>query len=183
MKVRLYVEGGPKGVNANGLRIFRNCFKQHLLKLDPKLKSIDVSPCGSTVETLRDYARAVNESDPRTVVSALVDSDTAVTANSPALHLQSKLDSAKVPATARANVFLMVQCMESWFICDAAALKECFGNQLRINALPASRYSVSFMAPYSLRVPPHIAINGYIGKSETSYQTKIQKRSIDMKTP
>ena len=39
------------------------------------------------------------------------------------------------------------------------------------------------MAPYSLRVPPQMAISGYMGKSETSYHTKIQKRSMDMKTP
>jgi hypothetical protein len=139
VKIRLYVEGGPKGTHANGLRSFRNNFKQHLIKLDPRLSVMDVSPCGSTVETLRDYARAIHESNGGIAVSALVDSDTAVNANSPAAHLQPKLDSAKVPTDARVNIFLMVQCMESWFVCDEAALRKCFGNQLRTNVLPPNQ--------------------------------------------
>lgn len=136
MKVRLYVEGGPKGVHANGFRLFRNSFKQHLVKLDPRLKAMEVSPCGSTEETIRDYARAVRENGAGFVPSLLVDSDDAVTADSPAKHLETKLDSAKVSRDARANIFLMVQCMESWFVTDANAVKACFGNQFRENALP-----------------------------------------------
>ena len=53
----------------------------------------------------------------------------------------------------------------------------------RMSALPASRYRVSFIAPYSLRVLPQMAISGYIGKSETSYQMKMKKRSSVMKSP
>jgi hypothetical protein len=139
VKVRLYVEGGPKGTHANGLRNFRNGFKQHLVKLDPRLKAMEVSPCGSTVETIRDFARAVRENGADFVPSLLVDSDAAVTANSPIEHLRTKLDSAHVPRDARASIFLMVQCMESWFLTDATALKACFGDQLRESALPASR--------------------------------------------
>jgi hypothetical protein len=139
VKVRLYVEGGPKGAHANGLRLFRNGFKQHLLKLDPGLKAMEVSPCGSTVETIRDFARAVRQNGPDFVPSLLVDSDAAVTANSPAEHLRTKLESAHVPRDARANIFLMVQCMESWFVTDKTALKACFGDRLRENALPASQ--------------------------------------------
>jgi hypothetical protein len=109
------------------------------MKLDPRLKAMEVSPCGSTVETIRDFARAVRENGPDFVPSLLVDSDAAVTANSPAEHLRAKLESAHVPRDARANIFLMVQCTESWFVTDATALKECFGDQLRENALPASQ--------------------------------------------
>lgn len=139
MKVRLYVEGGPKGTRANGLRLFRNGFKQHLMKLDPRLKAMEVSPCGSTVETIRDFARAVRENGSDFAPSLLVDSDAAVTANSPAEHLRTKLESAHVPRDARANIYLMVQCMESWFVTDKTALKACFGDRLRENALPASQ--------------------------------------------
>lgn len=139
MKVRLYVEGSPKGMHANGLRLFRNGFKQHLVKLDPRLKTMEVSPCGSTEETIRDYARAVRENRADFVPSLLVDSETPVTANSPAEHLRIKLDSADVKRDARTNIFLMVQCMESWFVTDPTALKACFGNQLRENALPPTQ--------------------------------------------
>lgn len=138
MKVRLYVEGGPKGTHANGLRLFRNSFKQHLMKLDPKLRAMDVSPCGSTEETIRDYSRAIRENRGDAIESMLVDSDTPVTTNSPAEHLRTKLESANVPKEGRANVFMMVQCMESWFVTDAAALKMCFGNELREKSLPAN---------------------------------------------
>ncbi len=139
MNVRLYVEGSPKGMHANGLRLFRNGFKQHLMKLDPRLKAMEVSPCGSTEETIRDYARAVRENRADFVPSLLVDSDTPVNANSPSDHLRTKLDSAKVQRDARENIFLMVQCMESWFVTDPIALKACFGGQFRENALPPSQ--------------------------------------------
>lgn len=135
MRVCLYVEGGPKGTHANGLRLFRNGFKQHLVKLDPRLKAMEVSPCGSAEETIRDYARAVRENGSDFVPSLLVDSDAPVIANSPAEHLRTKLDSAHVPREARANIFLMVQCMESWFVADPTALKACFGDRLRENVL------------------------------------------------
>ncbi len=39
------------------------------------------------------------------------------------------------------------------------------------------------MAPYSFRVLPQMAMSGYMGKRETSYQTKMKKRSMLMKTP
>ena len=136
MRVRIYVEGGPKGTHADGLRRFKNGFKQHLARLDPRLNTLDVSPCGSTEETIRDFARAVREHKLDCIVALLVDADAPVTAQTPAIHLQSKLDSARVPPDARGNIFLMVQCMEAWLVTDAAALEKCFGSKLRTDALP-----------------------------------------------
>jgi hypothetical protein len=127
VKVRIYVEGGPKGAHADGLRRFRNGFKQHLVRLEPHLNTLDVSPCGSTDETIRDYARAVSENKPDCILALLVDADAIVAADSPAMHLRAKLNSANVPKNARANIFLMVQCMESWLVTDASALEKCFG--------------------------------------------------------
>lgn len=138
MRVRLYVEGGPKGAHTDGLRRFKNGFKQHLVRLDARLNAMDVSPCGSTEETIRDYARALRENRPDSTAALLVDSESAVTADSPAKHLEAKLDSTKIPRDARANVFLMVQCMESWFVADESALKACFGGQFRRSALPSN---------------------------------------------
>lgn len=137
MKVRIYVEGGPKGTHADGLRRFKNSFKQHLARLHPLLNTLDVSPCGSTEETIRDYARAARENKPDCIVALLVDADAPVSANnSPAMHLQAKLDFQGIPQNARANIFLMVQCMEAWLVTDAAALEECFGRKVRASELP-----------------------------------------------
>jgi len=138
VRVRLYVEGGPKGTHADGLRRFKNGFKQHLVRLDPRLSTLDVSPCGSTEETIRDFARALREQKPDCIVALLVDSDAPVTADTPAVHLQSKLDSAKVLQNARANIFLMVQCMEAWLVTDGTSLEKCFGNKLHAGALPTN---------------------------------------------
>jgi hypothetical protein len=138
VKVRIYVEGGPKGAHADGLRRFRNGFKQHFLKLDPRLNSLEVSPCGSTEDTVRDYGRAVNENEQDCLVALLVDSDESVIAETPAKHLQAKLNSAKIPPNARENVFLMVQCMEAWLVTDVAALEKCFGKKLKATALPTN---------------------------------------------
>lgn len=138
MKVRIYVEGGPKGTNADGLRRFKNGFKQHLARLDPVLNTLDVSPCGSTDETIRDFARGLREKEPDRIVALLVDSENPVTSDTAAKHLQTKLDAAKVPQSERNNVFLMVQCMEAWLVTDAGALEKCFGSKLRASALPSN---------------------------------------------
>jgi len=139
VRVRIYVEGGPKSAHADGLRRFRNGFKQHLAQLDPRLRTLDVSPCGSTEDTIRDFARAVREHEPDCWIALLVDSDTPVIFDTPAKHLQAKLDSARVPRDARENIFLMVQCMESWLVTDVEALKKCFGNDLRERSLPKNQ--------------------------------------------
>ena len=136
MKVRLYVEGGPKGTHADGLRRFKNGFKQHLVRLDPLLNSLDVSPCGSTVETIRDYALAVREHKADCIVALLVDADAPVAAPTSAEHIETKLNSAKIPQEARTNVFLMVQCMEAWLVTDVAALEKCFKRKVRADELP-----------------------------------------------
>jgi len=136
VKVRIYVEGGPKGTNADGLRRFKNGFKQHFLKLDPHLNSLDVSPCGSTDDTIRDYARAVGEHEQNRIVALLVDSETLVSAETPAKHLKTRLDSANIPPNERENIFLMVQCMEAWLVTDVDALEKCFGKKLKAGALP-----------------------------------------------
>ena len=136
MKVRIYVEGGPKSCHADGLRRFKNGFKQHLARLDPRLNTLDVSPCGSTEDAIRDFAHAVREHKLDCIIALLVDSDAPVTAETPARHLQTRLDSAKIPPHARENVFLMVQCMEAWLVTDVAALEKCFGKNLKASALP-----------------------------------------------
>lgn len=135
MKARLYVEGGPKGTHADGLRRLKNSFKQHLMRLDPKLRSLDVSPCGSTDETIRDYAHAVRECESKCTPALLVDSDAPVL-GSPAEHLGQKLNSAKVPVIARQNLFLMVQCMEAWLVTDRLALEKCYGSSMAVQFPP-----------------------------------------------
>lgn len=139
MKVRIYVEGGPKGADADGVRNFRRSFKKYFQRLDQSLKTIDVISYGSTEQTIKSYAEGVRRFSSGCALALLVDSDTTVIADSPATHLQSKLDSARVPQNARANIFLMVQCMEAWLVTDASVLQECFGNKLRASALPANR--------------------------------------------
>lgn len=136
MKVRVYVEGGPKGADADGLRSFRNAFKQHFQKLDQNLNTLEVVALGSTEQTIKGYAQGVHQHSSGCAVALLVDSDSPVTAATPAMHLQAKLDYAKVPSSARENVFLMVQCMEAWLVTDFDALERCFGKKLNANALP-----------------------------------------------
>lgn len=138
MKIRLYVEGGPQGVDPESLRRFRAGFKQYFQRLDPKLKSLDVIAKGSTERTIKNYVEGVRRHTAEGVVALLVDSDTPVTVSSPAQHLTSKLDAAKVPNDARANIFLMVQCMEAWLITDVAALEKCYGAKARTMKLPAN---------------------------------------------
>jgi hypothetical protein len=123
-------------VDANGLRRFRVAFKRHLEKLDPLLKNLDVVAKGSTDYTIKSYVEGVRQFSHQCSVALLVDADGPVPADTPARHIEAKLNSAHVPPHARSNVFLMVQCMESWLVADAALLESCFGNKLRPRALP-----------------------------------------------
>lgn len=136
MKVQIYVEGGPLRADAEGLRNFRKAFKQHFERLDPRLRSLEVIARGSTDQTITAYSKGILQNSSGNTIALLVDSDAPVTAKTPAAHLQSKLDAASVPPPARSNVFLMVQCMESWFITDTAALQHCFGREVRLSQLP-----------------------------------------------
>jgi hypothetical protein len=139
VKVRLYVEGGPKSANAAGFRSFRTSFKQHLTKLHPSLNTLEVSPCGSTEETIRDYARAIREQPKNSILALLVDADSPVTTDGPAQHLKTKLDAVYLPAKDRENTFLMVQCMEAWLVTDLPALEKCFGKNAREVQYPKNR--------------------------------------------
>jgi hypothetical protein len=134
--VRLYVEGGPVGADAEGVRRFRTALKRHFERLDPRLKALELVARGSTDQTIKSYAEGVRQHSGDCRVALLVDSDAAVTASSPAQHLASKLDSANVPRDARANIFLMVQCMESWLVTDASAFVKCYGTKTRAPKLP-----------------------------------------------
>jgi hypothetical protein len=136
VKVRIHVEGGPIGVDANGLRRFRVGFKQHFERLDPQLRSLDVISRGSTDQTIKAYSEGVRQYAGNSIVALLVDSDSPVTTGSAAKHLETKLDSASVPQGARANIFLMVQCMEAWFVTDIIALEKCFGTKVHSIEFP-----------------------------------------------
>jgi len=138
VKVRIYVEGGPKGVDANGVRNFRNAFKQHFQRLDDGLKTLEVVALGDTDRTIKGYAQGVSQYSSDRAVALLVDSDAPVSAATAAGHIKAKLDSANVPSDARKNIFLMVQCMESWLVTDPAALESCFGSKFRLNVLPSN---------------------------------------------
>lgn len=138
MRIRLYVEGGPVGVDAEGVRSIRKAFKQHFERLDPRLKSLVVVVSGSTDQTIKSFAEGKHEYYPDYCVALLVDSDAPVSASSPGKHLESKLNSAAISQDAQSEVFLMVQCMEAWLVTDVVALEKCFGNKVREIKFPAN---------------------------------------------
>lgn len=129
MKVRLYVEGGAAGADTERARRFRIAMKRHFERLDPRLKTMEIVTSGSTDKAIGDFVKALNNPKNQSHVALLVDADAEVTAPKPALHLSQKLDSGGVPQSARSDVFLMVQCMEAWLVCDGTALEKCFGSQ------------------------------------------------------
>jgi hypothetical protein len=131
VKIRIYVEGGPQGADADGLRSLRQGFKQHFERIDNRLKTMDVVACGSTDQTIKAFSEGISELSASYVLALLVDADAQVTARKPAIHLDAKLNSSEIPHDARENVFLMVQCMEAWLVTDIDALEECFGQRVR----------------------------------------------------
>jgi len=67
----------------------------------------------------------------------LVDSETAVSAQSPWDHLAHQDHWDKPQGATDDHAHLMVQCMEAWFVVDRDCLAQYFGQGFTLNALPA----------------------------------------------
>ena len=135
MSMKIYVEGGGE---SNRLRTecrkgFRSFFETS--GLTGKMPA--VVACGSRNDAYKSFCTALKRPKTGEVPLLLVDSEDAFS-GTPWTHLQAR-DHWDQPRNATdEHVYLMVHCMESWFLADPECLKTYFGNGFNENSLPGN---------------------------------------------
>lgn len=119
--VILYIEGGAPGTKKETTEALRRGFAAFFAKCLARQPKIIMS--GNTNKTLKAFASACRKyhDDPATIVLCLVDADAPVTTDV-LTHLRTQHHWAAPAPITDAQCHLMVQCMESWFLADPAAL-------------------------------------------------------------
>lgn len=151
--MKLYVEGGG---DSKALRTAcREAFATFITKAGLPRRPRVVA-CGSRADAFDSFSTAVAQGDEALL---LVDSEMAVptacqqpannpTAWTPWVHLKQRPGDGwdKPAGTADTDCHLMVQCMESWFLADRAALANFFNPGFRPNDLPAAANPIEAVA-------------------------------------
>jgi len=135
VKIKLYIEGGGDSPLQDTL--FREGWRTFLEKAGLKGKMPSTFRGGSRNDTFAAYQTAVRTKRSDELPLLLVDSEDLITGgNTEWQHLKSR-DNWNQPAGAGDNdAFLMVCCMETWFLADREALKRFFHDCWRDNAVP-----------------------------------------------
>lgn len=140
--VKLYVEGG--GDTAVLKTACREGFTKFLTRAG-LTKRPRIVACGGRQNAYESFRTAVESGEEALL---LVDSEGPVAAQvqpdnpqtwQPWKHLKARPGDGwdRPPSAADTDCHLMIQCMESWFLADRAALAAFFGQGYRENALPA----------------------------------------------
>lgn len=138
MIVKVYVEGG-----GNGRELRARCrkgFASFLEKTNMAGRMPQVIACGGRQSAYDKFRAALDVGTEREFTVLLVDSEDPVAVGSgPWLHLRNR-DGWKKPVGAiDDNVYLMVQCMEAWFLADRNCLATFFGQGFNANVLPGNQ--------------------------------------------
>ncbi|HYO57066.1 DUF4276 family protein [Archangium sp.] len=132
--MRIYVEGG--GSSGALKSECRHGFAEFFKKLLPAGRQPRIIACGSRNEALDDFRTALRKHRDEHVV-LLVDAEAPVPPEQAVwTHLRQRDGWAPPTGATEENTHLMVQCMESWFLADPAALTTYFGQGFQASALP-----------------------------------------------
>lgn len=143
MEIKLYVEGGGKGSHKRATIKLQQGFDAFFRELKDAARekkiSFKIIPSSDTQTTYEDFMLSVRNS-PQSLNLLLVDSDDVVAENENArAFLQKKHKKWNLQTVKDAQCHLMVQIMESWFIADVDALKEFYGQRLKVSAIPKNK--------------------------------------------
>ena len=134
MKTTIYIEGGGDTKQLHGA--LRQGFKSLFESAGFGGKLPKVVASGSRNEAFADFKIAFNKKKTDEVILLLVDSEDVVETSLKWTHLKNRDGWEKPQASTEDNVFLMVVCMESWFLADKAGLKTFFGSKFGTTKLP-----------------------------------------------
>jgi hypothetical protein len=135
-KVTVYVEGGGSGAHSSALQAelrqgFAEFFSKTVLGTQRRPK---VVACGGREQAFERFTTALTQGENALL---LVDSEEPVaqaamssydmTVWLPWVHLKVQAGWDKSPQANECDAHLMVQCMDSWLLCDVTAVKAFFG--------------------------------------------------------
>lgn len=137
MKIKIYIEGGGDShlqdteFRAAWSAFFKNAGLAVLRKMPATFRG------SGRTKTFDAYQTAVKTRKPDELPLLLVDSEDLVSSgHGPWQHLKAR-DGWEQPAgVGDEDVFLMISCMETWFLADRESLKRFFHDCWRDNALP-----------------------------------------------
>lgn len=135
MKVQVYVEGTANDAQRTECR---RAFQKLFISAGLEGRLPKVFACGSRQNAFEDFCLALKTAKDNEMPILLVDSEEPKGNLDAWEHLARRRgDNWQKPANAtNDHVFLMIVCMEAWFLADRNKLSEYFGNGFRINALP-----------------------------------------------
>ena len=134
VSIKIYVEGG--GDN-NALRTAcRRGFATFFERAGLAGRMPRIVACGGRHDAFESFRTALRRASPDELPLLLVDSETVVMPGcSPWLHLSARDGWEKPPSADDRHVYLMVQCMETWFMADMEAVAKYFGQGFNRAAL------------------------------------------------
>ena len=135
MSVKIYVEGGGE---SDALRTAcRRGFRTFFEKAGLTGRMPRIVACGSRNDAFDSFRQALSQARSDELPLLLVDSEAAVMAGqTPWQHLQSRDHWVRPSGADDHHVYLMVQCMEAWFLADPDTLASYFGAGFRRASLP-----------------------------------------------
>jgi hypothetical protein len=136
VSVRVYVEGGGNYKHTDTATSCRRGFGGLFAKLPLPERSVSIVACGGRSDTFKDFRTAVGQGG-RHFVALLVDSEGPVaTSTSGWAHLKANDNWDRPTAATDDQAYLMVQCMEAWFLADREALRQFYGQGFIVESLP-----------------------------------------------
>jgi hypothetical protein len=133
VSAKICIEGG--GNHEYTLRTCKSAFVRYCEKVVAPMRMPRIVASGSRDEAYGDFMASLSKGD-YDVVALLVDSEDPVRTALAIDHLRSR-DHWQIPQTSANHMFLMVQCMESWFLADKDTLENYYGQGFLRNSLPA----------------------------------------------
>lgn len=135
MKIKLYIEGG--GDSAFQDTLFREGWQTFFQKAGLAGRMPRIFRGGGRNATFDAYQTAVRTKKPDELPLLLVDSEALISEDTAAwAHLAACDGWVRPPNVGDDDAFLMVCCMETWFLADREALKKFFHDCWRDSALP-----------------------------------------------
>lgn len=135
MKIKIYIEGG--GDSALQDTLFREGWQIFFQKAGLVGRMPKTFRGGGRNATFDAYQTAVRTKKPDELPLLLVDSEDLVSEGAAEwAHLTARDGWVRPPNVGDDDAFLMICCMETWFLADREALKRYFHDCWRDNALP-----------------------------------------------
>jgi hypothetical protein len=133
VSAKICIEGG--GNDAYTLRVCKSAFVRYCEKVVAPMSTPRIVACGSRDEAYSDFMASLDKGE-YDVVALLVDSEDPVRTASAIDHLRNR-DHWTIPQSSAEQMFLMVQCMESWLLADKDNLEKFYGHEFLRASLPA----------------------------------------------